>query len=95
MSDEQVELPFEPNSDLVSQLASLLPRDFVNVKDEKSGIVSSYVFSLALGLIRDALANGHLIDRTNGDESLTKWDGWLVIHSPAKVFVQSNWKPLT
>lgn len=48
----------------------------------------SYVPSLAVEALRDALAKGYTIDRTNADGPLEEWDGWLVISSPVETFIQ-------
>lgn len=47
-----------------------------------------YARSFAIEALRDALAKGYTIDRTNEDGPLEEWDGWLVISSPVETFIE-------
>lgn len=101
MATEQTELPLdargreialEPPQDILHKLASLLTRDFVAIRIK--AITFPVVYSLAVGMLSDALARGHLVDRSNGDGPLEEWDGWITIHAPEKTHVQTNWQPI-
>ena len=37
---------------------------------------------LVKAMIREALAKGYLVDRSNGDGPLEHWDGWLLLDLP-------------
>lgn len=57
-----------------------------------------YVRYLAASMIERALCEGWIIDRTNADGPVAEWDGWLVIESPKRAFLQiagSGGKALT
>jgi len=76
-------------NETLPQLAALLPVGLVHVR---WGMVTcpcspQYVISL----LASALQNGHLIDRTNEDGPIGEWDGWLVVHSPEKAFIETTY----
>ncbi len=86
------ELTLEAPPEIMESLISFLPRYGVAVRFEKS-ITSTYVRSIAEGMIRTALEQGYFIDRSNGDGPLAEWDGWFVLHTPkVRTFIQTTWR---
>lgn len=81
---EQTYLRFA-DRELLAELVALLPPYMVLVRlGDKDDCPSPFVRSLAGAFIESALANGHEIDRTNGEGPLAEWDGWLKIDVPGK-----------
>lgn len=71
------------------QLISLLPLYLVNVR--QGGAVVPHVPSIAIGILRDALAKGYPINQTSGD-LLGGWDGWIEVDNPdEKTFVETRY----
>lgn len=83
--------------ELLAELVALLPPHLVYVREGDSQTRSLYVHSLAARMIERALCEGWMIDRTNGDGEIAEWDGWLIIESPKRTFLQiakAGGKPL-
>ncbi len=85
-----------PEEDAVTRflgrLMELVPPVSTQVRIGKDGAASPFVRSLVEEILRGALVDGHTIDRSNEDEPLSQWDGWIVIYSPVPVFIQTNHK---
>lgn len=74
--------------ELLAELVALLPLVVVNVREGVETFHCPYVHYLAASMIERALCKGWIIDRTNADGPVTEWDGWLVIESPKRAFLQ-------
>lgn len=72
------------DDEILQELIRLTPLYIVSVKEGEDGPVCSYVPSLVTQMFAKALREGWTIDRTNGDDPLVEWDGWLKIETPDK-----------
>jgi len=78
-----MQLPQQPQNDLLERLLGLLPPYVVNVREGADGQTCPHVRYLAVALITRALDEGWGIDRTNGEKPVETWDGWLKLEPPA------------
>lgn len=87
------ELPLSAPPETLAQLVALLPTGGAPIMMREEGSVACpYVLSIVVGILREALARGSLVDRTNGNGPIEEWDGWLVIHGEkVKTFIRTAW----
>lgn len=84
---EQSEFRFV-DRELLAQLVALLPVGPVRVRVADDNYHCLYVRSLCAAMIERALFEGWMIDRSNADSPVAEWDGWLMIDSPTRTFLQ-------
>lgn len=86
------ELPLDAPKEILQQLCKLLDPILV-VMHYGDGKSFSFSTAVAVRTLREALAKGYLIDRSNGESSLGEWDGWLIVKEPDRVvWIETTWK---
>lgn len=80
MNETAPELALEASQDVLTALVALLPSQVIQLRQK--GFSYPVVPSIAREIISNALAKGHIVDRSNGDSPIADWDGWLTIDTP-------------
>lgn len=79
---------------------SVLPHLLALLSDGRRGALVRYrsynvtgpvTVKFAGVVIKEALEQGKLIDRTNGEGPMEEWDGWLIIYSDEPQYLQTLW----